>query len=904
MAISDFYASHASYKTRLLLHIRDSKGDVVVEAGEAVDLIKNLEVQAIIIGPESSMQAKYAMNLGDKAQVPIISFSTTSSSITSFPTSYFFRVAQNDSSQVKVIRSIIQNFGWSEAVPIYVDYEFGEGVIPYLTNALQEVDVRIPYWCVIPSMASDDQIVAKPYQLMTMQTRVFIVHMLPSLGSRLFAIAKEMGMMGEGYAWITTDRMTNFFGSIKSSVTDNMLGVMGLKSYVPNTEELEHFKLRWQMKFQKDNPTILNVKLDVFGLWAYDAVWALAMAVEKVGAANFNFQKLNISDHSTNILERLGVSQSGPELVQALSSTVFRGLSGNFSLLYGQLRSTNFQIVNVNGNGEREIGYWTLQEGLVRNLNSTSRSTNTSRSSFMDANAFGPIIWPGDTITIPKGWEIPKHGNRMRVLVPVNHGFQEFVSVRRAPTTSTVSGYCIEVFHAVVERLPYEVSYEFFPFERPNGDPAGSYDDLIFQVFRGKFDAAVGDLSNRANRSLYVDFTLPYTDTGISMILPVKRSKSSKNAWVFLKPLTWEVWLLSVCFFIFMGFVVWVLEHRINKDFRGPLQNQIGTSLWFSFYTMVFAQRDQLVSNLARFVVIVWCFVVLVLTQSYTASLSSLLTVQQLQPTDVSLLLKNGDIVGLQEDSFVQGILEQVGFYPDKLRTYNSIERLHELFEQGSISAAFDEAPYMKVFVSTYCSKYTVVETAFSKTDNGFSFVFRKGSHLTRDFSRVITDLQKEDQIRTIGDKWFGKQAICMGPNITGSSNRPLTLSLDSFWGLFLIAWLSSSLAVLIFVAMFLYQHRHILICSDPNISFWRRICILLQMYDQEDINSHTITRGRLQESVHSLGAVESSASSPRPLSSHSSQTASNIIVLEMQETLSTRLDDLNPNGQTTQEIA
>ena len=106
-----------------------------------------------------------------------------------------------------------------------------------------------------------------------------------------------------------------------------------------------------------------------------------------------------------------------------------------------------------------------------------------------------------------------------------------------------------------------------------------------------KFDAVVGDTTIIANRSLYVDFTLPYTESGVSMIVPII-DKRSKNAWVFLKPLTWDLWVTSACFFVFIGFVIWVLEHRVNEDFRGPPSNQVGTILWFSFSTMVFAQSN------------------------------------------------------------------------------------------------------------------------------------------------------------------------------------------------------------------------------------------------------------------------------------------------------------------------
>jgi glutamate receptor, ionotropic, plant len=42
---------------------------------------------------------------------------------------------------------------------------------------------------------------------------------------------------------------------------------------------------------------------------------------------------------------------------------------------------------------------------------------------------------------------------------------------------------------------------------------------------------------------------------------------------------------------------------------------------------LLFAE-EKLESNLSRFVVIIWVFVVLILTSSYTASLTSMLTVE------------------------------------------------------------------------------------------------------------------------------------------------------------------------------------------------------------------------------------------------------------------------------------
>jgi ionotropic glutamate receptor len=132
-------------------------------------------------------------------------------------------------------------------------------------------------------------------------------------------------------------------------------------------------------------------------------------------------------------------------------------------------------------------------------------------------------------------------------------------------------------------------------------------------------------------------------------------------------------------------------------------------------------------SNSARFVVVVWVFMVLILTQSYTASLASLLTIEQLQPavTDVHQLIKNQEYVGYQGTSFVLGILKEMNFDTSMLRPYNSTDQCNELLSKGSanggIAAAVDEIPYIRLFLGQYCSKYTMVAPIY-KT-GGFGFV-------------------------------------------------------------------------------------------------------------------------------------------------------------------------------------
>ena len=76
-----------------------------------------------------------------------------------------------------------------------------------------------------------------------------------------------------------------------------------------------------------------------------------------------------------------------------------------------------------------------------------------------------------------KGKEFKK---RLRVGVPLDSGFPELLNVQYDLQTNktNASGFCIDVFKAAIEILPYQVHYEFIAY----GNSSASYDDIVHQV--------------------------------------------------------------------------------------------------------------------------------------------------------------------------------------------------------------------------------------------------------------------------------------------------------------------------------------------------------------------------------------------------------------------------------------
>ncbi|KAI3444603.1 hypothetical protein Pfo_001268 [Paulownia fortunei] len=799
MAHSEFYSVHRDYKTRLVLNVRDSNDSVVDAAAAALDLIQDVKVDAII-GPQKSTQVNFVMDLGNRARVPIISFSATSPSLVP-QTPYFVQTAQSDANQVQAIASIVKAFQWSQVVIIYEDTEFGNGIMPYLSNALQDVNARVSYRSMFPKSASDDFISKELYKMMTMQTRVFVVHMSQSLGTRLFLKAKELGMMSEGYAWIVTSGLTDLFNLVDFDVVEAMQGVLGVKPLIPKSKELQSFAARYSRMSIQANKGLNPAETSIFGLWAYDTFWALAMAAERVGNSGTNAMKNEGNEYSGGLFA-LGYSETGPKLLRALLATRFTGVAGEFNLVNGQLEQTPYQIVNVVGRDEREVGTWTPSGGISGDLNVNVTSFySTSKGSFRT------IIWPGDSTVAPRGWEFPVSGKKLRIGVPQKPGFNEFLKVEKDPQTNAtkVSGYYKEVFDSVMAALPYAVPFEYtaYPFFNPDGSRAGSYDDLVYQVsLQELYDAALGDITITANRSIYADFTLPYAEGGVTSIVPIKYEDVS-DVFTFLQPLTKELWLTTAAFYISTALAIWILGSRIITSSRDSAGQHAGMICYFPFFP-----GEGIEGSLICLVLVTWAFVASLLNSTYTASLSSRLTVQRLQPTvtDVTQLIKNGDYVGCQEGSFLVNFLIKLGFEESKIRTYKSTEDCNEALmlgsKNGGISAYYDVLPHIKMLLSQYCGKYMMVGPTY-RTD-GFAFAFPKGSPAVADISRAIIQLTENGTILEIEQRLSGNSA-CSGPDSTSS---PSSVTLRSFLVLFVITGCVTLTCLLVSLFIYLSKNR------------------------------------------------------------------------------------------------
>ncbi|RAL42874.1 hypothetical protein DM860_009381 [Cuscuta australis] len=778
----------------------------------AMGVFQVIDDQAVaIIGPESSALTHMISFITTGLSIPLLSFSATDPTLSSSQFPFFVRMTQSDSFQMSALADLICLYEWKEVIAIFVDDEYGRNGISFLGDQLAMGMSKIHFKFAL-SMDFDSSEVTKVLNSSKfLGPRVYVVHIYPDSKLRFFNLAHELGMMGSNYVWFATDWLSS---SLESALQNQsslgiLEGVVGLRPYIPKSRKKDTFLSRWRYLMQTG---FVHSKLITNAMYAYDTVWAIARGIDTLLREGINLT-FSLSKGDTHF-DRFEVFGEGEHLLKILTQTNFIGVTGNVH--FDELQSLvgrGYEIFNIAEGNIHTVGYWSNSSRLSISPPPLNPFPNSTQAA--EKKKLGNVVWPGGVRLRPRGWLLANNEKPYRVGVPRRTIFTEFA---RLNDKNEMEGYCIDVFKEASNLLPYDIHFEFEPFGNGLSNP--NYDDLVKMVADDNFDAAVGDITIVTSRTRIVDFTQPYMDSGLAIVGPVDDSKSS--AWVFLKPFTPEMWAVTGLSFLVIAVVVWILEHRVNEDFRGPPKRQLTTMLLFSFSTLFKTNAEKTVSALGRIVMLVWLFLLLVVTSSYTASLTSILTVQQLSSpiTGMDSLVATKWPIGYLVGSFVPKYLRDNYNVPlSRLVCLHSPEEYESALRRGpgggGVAAIVDELPYIQLFLANR-TDFGIIGQPFTKKEWGF--VFQKDSPVAVDMSTAILKLSESKKLHEIYKKWFCNP-IC--PSDRGRTAEPNELQVGSFLGLYILCGGFAATALLIFlfrtVRQFLRYKRKKMDPSSPS---------------------------------------------------------------------------------------
>ena len=440
---------------------------------------------------------------------------------------------------------------------------------------------------------------------------------------------------------------------------------------------------------------------------------------------------------------------AGAGFYRSLRETSFSGASGDWDFNEGGLtRRVEYEIVNFRSEGYdsptfHEIGKWSSKAGL-------------KISPQVPVKFFGGLVKPAG---------LPSHlnGIHLKLGVTSNPPF-----ARQVPNCTHAvdcwEGICPDVVKNLSRALNF--SYEYVqPLDTEFGiyyPQTDSWTGLIGDLLAQRTDMIAMDLSVGVQRKSYIDFTVSFMDSGIS--LAVKGESGKNNLFFFLSPFGYSVWAMMIVAFIFMGVILNLLnklspygcygrkvsamqlcpcegctDRRLAKQqfriaFRAHYKAEclleraesdvkerdmtFYNSLWVAGAGLVGQGGGALpTSPSGRFILFVWWFFVLLIISMYTANLTAFMTLDKIGITVDSakeLIKANKKKYdwGILRGSFVESLLKN-NIDPDFKKLVEMAVKVDSVEEgnQRVLGGGFvfiDETPFLRYNLLGSCNIFQV----------------------------------------------------------------------------------------------------------------------------------------------------------------------------------------------------
>jgi polar amino acid transport system substrate-binding protein len=309
------------------------------------------------------------------------------------------------------------------------------------------------------------------------------------------------------------------------------------------------------------------------------------------------------------------------------------------------------------------------------------------------------------------------------------------------------TGYSVELWQRVAQEAHLEFELK----------PAATAQAAIEAVGKGEADVAVGALSVTAERETLVDFTHPFYESGLQILVKGKSASALRAAMnaIFNGSTLKVVGLLLLALFG-IAHVLWFFERRRNVEgFPEGYGAGVFNSLWWSVSTLITGGCENIapVSLLGRLAAVVWMLGGIGLTAYITATLSAAITVSRLT-SDIRTLadLERVQVGTVQGSSALAFLAErQVTAIP-----FDDVETARRAVSDGRVQAVVYDGPLLRYALSKSDDTTLRLGTTVFKKEK-YAFALPERSELRKGVNEALLRVEETGYLDVLEKKWFPK---------------------------------------------------------------------------------------------------------------------------------------------------
>ncbi|XP_060678926.1 glutamate receptor ionotropic, NMDA 2D-like, partial [Hemiscyllium ocellatum] len=380
-------------------------------------------------------------------------------------------------------------------------------------------------------------------------------------------------------------------------------------------------------------------------------------------------------------------------------------------------------------------------------------------------------------------------------------------------------GFCIDILKKLASTIGFSYDLYLVTNGKHGKKVQGVWNGLIGEVVYKRADIAIGSLTINEERSEIVDFSVPFVETGISVM--VARSNGTVSPSAFLEPYSPAVWLMMfvMCLTV-VGVTVFIFEFFSPVGYNRSLSNAkrpggskftIGKSVWL-LWALIFNNSvpvENPKGTTSKIMVLVWAFFAVIFLASYTANLAAFMIQEEYVDTVSGLSdkkfqkpqeqyppLRFGTVPNGSTERNIRSNYPEMHSYMSKYNQKSVEDALNNL-KTGRLDAFIYDAAVVNYMArkDDGCKLVTIGSGKVFAT-TGYGIALQKGSPWKRPIDLALLRFLGDGDTEMLERLWLS--GICHSEKVEVMSSK---LDIDNMAGVFYMLLVAMGLSLLVFAS-------------------------------------------------------------------------------------------------------
>lgn len=307
------------------------------------------------------------------------------------------------------------------------------------------------------------------------------------------------------------------------------------------------------------------------------------------------------------------------------------------------------------------------------------------------------------------------------------------------------TGMAIDVWQNVASRLKLASHYVEYP----------NYQELVRAVSDGEVEAAVTNLSITEKRAEVMDFTYPWFDAGLRIMV---HKEAGKNWQGLLQRLEDAGHLATYAWIGVILITATVLLTAFDRHFDLGFPKRWREGLAENFYHVVSvatsgkSSRKNLFGWVGRIWQTFWMVFGIAIIAYATSSITSVMTVAHIDNNIAGLTDLQGKSVGVRRGSVAEQFLRSLSI---STIPFDHMPEAVGALKNETIAAVVGDGPVLEYFAHAHTDEpVEIIGNVFSHDKYGFAFP--RNSSLVKPASVAVISAQESGEIENLKRKYFG----------------------------------------------------------------------------------------------------------------------------------------------------